>query len=104
MESRRLVQHSISMAIQQLAKVIHMSDAEIGNCPLEQIRVNLNVISDIISNVAQYVRNHPNNETFDSTVRAIYHCFDPFVYYVIYIIICEQYYWSAHSRLSMGLH
>lgn len=62
-------QHNISMAIKQLADAIVY--AEIGSCSLEQIRVHLNVISDIISNVAQFVLkfNRLSNKIFDSTVR-----------------------------------
>ena len=55
------------MAIKQLAEVI--TDAEIGGCSLEQIKTSLNIISDIISNMALYILNQPSNETFDSTVR-----------------------------------
>ena len=76
MESQKLDQHSISMAIKQLAEVI--TGAEIDGCSSEQISKNLNVISDIISNVALYVLNQPSSEEFDNTVRFLARCINSF--------------------------
>lgn len=67
MELQRLNQHNVSMAIEQLAQTI--TNADIDGCSLEQISVHLNVISDIISNVAQFMLNQLNNKTIESTVR-----------------------------------
>ena len=100
MESQRLNEHNISIAIRQLAEVI--ADGEIiDGCSLEQTRVKLNVVSDIISNVAQYVLKQPSNETFDSTVRSIlYHQYS--MQTCIIYVSCNSYYWLlSHSRLSM---
>jgi hypothetical protein len=95
MESQSLDQRNISMAVRQLADII-ADDQEIGGCSLEQRRVGLNVVSNIISNVAQYVLNRPTSEPFDSTVRlSITPPFDMCNYSSITLLL-------FHSRLSMG--